>query len=61
MQKPLMIKLENDQEMIINEDQVCSVQIHENNMAMITMSNGQIIVCKSPSYSEWKNDLYIRT
>lgn len=56
MKNPLTIILLDNTEIIINEDQVCS--IHKNDHACtIYMSNGHKFDCKSPTYQEWKNDI----
>jgi len=57
MKNPLVIILIDNNEVIINEDQVCSICRRDSECTTIYMSNGQTFECKSPAYQEWKNDL----
>jgi len=59
MKRPLLVTLSDGREILINEDQICSIEEWENG-AKICMSNGSEYFCKIPSYNQWKNDYHIR-
>lgn len=60
MKRPILIKTIDEKEIIVNEDQICTVE-QVNQGTRITMSNGEIITCLLPEYSAWINDIHIRT
>lgn len=60
MKRPILITQQDGQEIVINEDQICTITPLEPNLAVIRMSNGDEIICREPTYNNWKNDVYIR-
>lgn len=58
MKKPLLIQKQDRKNMIIDEEQVCSVEQspHDGGIAILRMANGDTINCMSPTYQEWYND-----
>lgn len=56
---PLLITLQNGEEIIINENQVVSVKNHEGD-ALVRMSNRDEHRCTSPRYDEWYNDVLVK-
>ncbi len=59
MKRPVLVILSDGEDILINEDQICSVHQWEKG-AKLRMSNGDEHFCKAPSYNEWKNDYHIR-
>ena len=59
MKFPVEITLQDKRKILINEEQVCSIE-NLNGAAKIKMSNGDEFVCVSPSYEQWANDLITR-
>lgn len=45
---------------LINENQVVSVEEHENGYAYLRMSNGDELIVKEPAYGDWENDFHAR-
>lgn len=60
MNLPILIKTQNQTEIIINESQICSVIRGEDDLSIIKMSNGDEFHCIDPPFTAWKNDIYMR-
>lgn len=58
----MLIKVEllDETKILINDDQICSIEKGPLNMAIITMSNGNIHRVKSPDFCGWENDVFIQ-
>lgn len=59
MQFPLHVILTDDRQIIINEEQVCSIE-PVGHVAKIRMSNGDEWMVRSPTFAEWENDVIKR-
>jgi len=58
--KPLVITLHKTEEnIIINEDQVCSIEPYSK-AVRIKMSNGDEYIATYPTFEQWENDLLIQ-
>jgi hypothetical protein len=55
MKFPVVIILQDKRKIVINEEQVCSIEDF-NGAARIKMSNGDQFVCISPTFEQWEND-----
>jgi hypothetical protein len=55
-----LIHLENGQKVLINEQQVATVQPDVKGRAIVKMSNGDEFVVVSPAYDAWEDDFHVR-
>lgn len=62
MRSPLKIKTVNGEEVILNEDNICSVKKlnHIGTVVEIVMTNGHIYNTGTFSWDEWDNDRILR-
>ncbi len=61
----LLVKLLDGKEVIINEQNVCEiypshVRKDEPPAAKLCLANGKELICSSPNYDEWMNDVHKR-
>lgn len=57
MEHPLLIKTPAGKEIILNEDQICSVK-PKNDKVVITMSNGENFECTNYKWLDWLADCH---
>ncbi len=57
MEHPLLIKTVDGEEILINEDQICSVKKSDKGV-MISMSNGDRHECTNHPWLEWLADYH---
>lgn len=55
-----MVILQDGRKILLNEEQVCSIEPKERGMAQLRMSNGDTWLVQNPPYQEWENDLIRR-
>jgi len=62
MKYPVLITNKEGREILINEEQVCSVAqiVGEPPHSEIEMSNGTKYYCVKPTWNAWLNDLHLR-
>ncbi len=62
MLKAIKIKLDNGQNIHLYIQHVCYVLPQDKDgktLAALHMSNGEVLLCQSPSYDDWYNDCLI--
>lgn len=61
MVKPASLDgIKNTEEILINEDQICSIEPDTSNTVLLRMSNGEFLRVTEPTWQEWKNDYLSR-
>ncbi len=56
MRYPIKVHTEDGLDLILNEEQISSIEGTDSGNARIRMSNGDVWVVDSPKHVEWEND-----